>query len=336
MKRGESGLSLLIGVDKPKGMTSHDVVNRVRRIFGERRVGHTGTLDPLASGVLPICIGPATRLNNYLTSHDKRYLVTVRFGEETSTDDSEGEVVASQPVPSHLFDEDFARSCVRGLIGTHEQVPPAYSAVKVDGKKSYERARKGEKVDLQPRTITVYDAELLLMNEVAGGSQVEWIMTISVSKGTYIRSLARDLGRAIGCPAHVSELSRSQAGRITAKDCFSLEALESMHEQGISCAIDPVRALGLRFAFVDDFEKTVSNGGALNVTDVKLYHPLEMSSDDSFCACTSGICASEEVPKSGELICLILANRLKAIYEFDSNDLRWHSRCQFAVGVSRV
>ena len=135
-KRGTTDLSLMVAVDKPSGMTSHDVVNRVRRIFGERRVGHTGTLDPLASGVLPVCIGPATRLDNYLVGHAKSYVVSVIFGAATDTDDAEGEVIRTGDVPEEVFDPFFATTFVAGLVGKSKQLPPVYSAIKVAGTKA--------------------------------------------------------------------------------------------------------------------------------------------------------------------------------------------------------
>ena len=208
MKRGSSGLSLIVGVDKPEGMSSHDVVNRCRRIFGERRVGHTGTLDPLATGVLPICIGPATRLDQFMTSHDKRYRVRIGFGYETTTDDKLGEMTTSAAVPAYLFDEKFARERVAMLVRQHTQVPPQYSAIKVDGKKAYEVARSGGTIELEPRIIEVYEAELIDMREGEDGLSLQWTVDVSVSKGTYIRSLVRDLGREVMCPAHVTALCR--------------------------------------------------------------------------------------------------------------------------------
>ncbi|MBQ3106575.1 MAG: tRNA pseudouridine(55) synthase TruB, partial [Eggerthellaceae bacterium] len=166
MKRGSSGLSLVVAVDKPSGMSSHDVVNRCRRIFGEKRVGHTGTLDPLASGVLPICVGPAARLDAYMTNHDKRYVVQVVFGASTDTDDCMGSVLNTGSVPSRLYSEEFATDFVAGLVGKHRQLPPVYSAIKVNGEKACDAARKGRIIDLTPREIEVYDARLVSMEEV--------------------------------------------------------------------------------------------------------------------------------------------------------------------------
>ena len=184
MKRGESGLSLVVGVDKPSGMTSHDVVNRCRRIFGEKRVGHTGTLDPLASGVLPICVGPATRLGAYLTGHDKAYQATISFGAGTDTDDCEGTVIRTGEIPVEAGDRDFACKVLSGLVGKQKQMPPAYSAIKVNGKKSYEAAREGRIIELTPRDIEVYAADLVAVRPATGQGYAEWDVRFRVSKGT--------------------------------------------------------------------------------------------------------------------------------------------------------
>ena len=183
-KRGTTDLCLLLAVDKPSGMTSHDVVNRARRIFGERRIGHTGTLDPLASGVLPLCVGPATRLDNYLTGHDKSYVVSVVFGAATDTDDCEGQVIRTGEVPEEIFDPFFATTFVASLVGKSKQLPPAYSAIKVNGEKAYEAARKGRIIDLTPRDIEVYAAELLGIYGLDGLEPPRWDIAFSVSKGT--------------------------------------------------------------------------------------------------------------------------------------------------------
>ncbi len=223
VKRGLSGLSLVVGVNKPAGMSSHDVVNRCRSIFGERRVGHTGTLDPMATGVLPICVGPATRLGAYLTGHDKRYRVSIAFGAGTDTDDAAGTVVRTGEVPDRVLDPEFAAAFVASLVGRRKQMPPAYSAIKVNGKKSYEAARAGNIIDLAPRDIEVYDARLLGVHEGDGEELPSWDVSFEVSKGTYIRSLARDAGVALGCPAHVAALERTELGLLTLEECVSLE-----------------------------------------------------------------------------------------------------------------
>lgn len=328
MKRGQSGLSLVVGVNKPTGMSSHDVVNRCRKVFGERRVGHTGTLDPLASGVLPICVGPATRLDAYMTGHDKRYRVTVVFGCETTTDDAEGEPTVRIAALDHLRDERFASFYVESLVGEHDQVPPQYSAVKVDGKKSYEVARKGGEVALESRRIEVYDAKLV---RVSDGDPLSWVVDFHVSKGTYIRSLARDTGRNLSCAAHVGALQRLSAGRISLDECVSIDTLESL---GAQAALDPVRMLGYRFAFADDYEKFVNSGVALYANQLKLYAALPAREDET-CGCTSGICLSGENPIDGEIASVLVANKLKALYRYDARDEKWKSSCVFSTPIIR-
>lgn len=331
VKRGASGLCLVVGVDKPSGMTSHDVVNRCRRIFGERRVGHTGTLDPLASGVLPICIGPATRLDAYMTGHDKRYVVDVVFGSATDTDDCDGEVIRTGSVPACVRDEDFARKHVASLIGRHKQLPPAYSAIKVNGEKACDAARKGRIIELEPRDIEVYEADLLdLIDE---HDAPVWRIAFSVSKGTYIRSLARDIGLSLACPAHVGALRRTVAGSIGLADCVSLETLE---EITVRAALDPVVLLGYRFAFLSEKQmRFVSNGNALSASELPLYERRYENFTASTCACTSGVCASPEAPTEGEIVSLVWENKLVALYEFDAEKRRFKARCNFQTGVSR-
>ena len=195
MKRGQSGLSLLVAVNKPSGMSSHDVVNTCRRIFEEKRVGHTGTLDPLTTGLLPICIGPATKLDRFLTGHDKRYIARIGFGYETTTDDLAGSVTVRGELQPHLLDGRYAQTFVENLRGSHEQLPPQYSAIKVNGQRAYDAARKGDHVDLEFRTIQIHEARLLGVQEDEESGLLCWDVEFFVSKGTYIRSLARDIGR---------------------------------------------------------------------------------------------------------------------------------------------
>ncbi len=331
MKRGESGLSLLVAVDKPIGMSSHDVVNRARRIFGERRVGHTGTLDPLASGVLPLCIGPATRLDQYMAGHGKSYRVDIRFGFETTTDDAEGEPTALGTPPSHLLDEGFASSYLASLIGAHEQVPPQYSAIKVNGKKAYEVARKGGEAALAPRRIEVFAAALHEWRLDAQTGLPVWSVDFSVSKGTYIRALARDIGRELECPAHVGALRRLNVGAISLDDCVSLEALE---QRGADAALDPIAVLGLRYAFADDVARTVLTGGSLAAADVKLCEaPVHVAVRGDYC--TSNVVFSDGAPIDEELVGMVVENRLKALYSFDAQRGSWKPACVFSIGVSR-
>ncbi|HEY1016710.1 MAG TPA: tRNA pseudouridine(55) synthase TruB [Herpetosiphonaceae bacterium] len=206
-------------IDKPAGMTSHDVVSKLRRLAGQKRVGHGGTLDPMATGVLPIALGNATRLLEYLQEEDqKAYLATVRLGAATDTDDAEGQVISEAPVPPLARDElERALDQFRGAI---EQVPPNYAAIRVDGRRLYSYARAGEEVPVVPaRPVTIERLELL----AAEGDELT--IDVKCSKGTYIRALARDLGAALGCGAHLTALRRTQAGAFALGQAVPLQAL---------------------------------------------------------------------------------------------------------------
>ena len=243
MRRGASGINLLVGIDKPRGLSSHDVVNRVRRSLGERRVGHAGTLDPLATGVLVVGVGQATRLLGMLTLDTKRYLATIKFGSETTTDDAEGEVTQTAAVPDCVRDESFALITLSGILGWQDQLPPSFSAISVGGRRSYERARAGEEVNLEPRRICVHEARLVSIDDADG---ITWKVDLLVSKGTYVRSIARDLGRSLGTRAHLAGLERSSAGAVTVGECLSLDELAELGPEGVLArSLDPVRTLGL-------------------------------------------------------------------------------------------
>lgn len=332
-KRGTTDLSLMVAVDKPSGMTSHDVVNRVRRIFDERRVGHTGTLDPLASGVLPVCIGPATRLDNYLVGHDKSYVVSVVFGAATDTDDAEGQVIRTGEVPDEVFDPFFASTFTASLVGKSKQLPPVYSAIKVDGRKACDEARKGRVIDLTPRDIEVCSAELLGIWGADGLEPARWDVAFTVSAGTYIRSLARDMGNALGCPAHVGALRRTRVGAIGLDECVSLETLEDI---GLRAAIDPLRALGCRFAYLDDAaEARVRNGNPLAARSLSLCERRCSDAASELCACTAGVRESCEPPAEGEVVALVYDNRIIALYEYRASRDQFAPRCVFPIGVIR-
>ena len=165
MKRGTTDYNFLIAIDKPTGMTSHDVVNRIRTITGEGRVGHMGTLDPLASGVMLIGVGSAARLNNYLELSDKTYIAKITLGKSTNTFDAEGEATQTSDVEQKFLTEDFAQKFLDDFVGVHSQKPPAFSAIKVDGKPAYKNAREGKDVDLPERQIEVYRAKLIDIEE---------------------------------------------------------------------------------------------------------------------------------------------------------------------------
>ncbi len=334
-KRGSSGLSCLVAVNKPVGMSSHDVVNRCRRIFNERRVGHTGTLDPLASGVLMVCVGPATRLDAYMEGHGKRYRMGVLFGIGTETDDSEGAVIKTAPVASHLFEEEFASRYVANMVGKGTQVPPVYSAIKVGGKKSYDAARKGTIINLEPREFEITDAKFVEVREVVaedGRRLPEWIVEMSVSKGTYMRAIARDMGRDLDSAAHVSSLERTIAGNVQIEECFTLEELEASPN---SAQIDPLRVLGCRYAFVrDEVAAKVDNGAILPEEALCLNEPVR-AIIDAPCTCTTSVFPSANPAHNGEVVGVVSANRLKALYEYHEQEHRYRCRCMFSIGVER-
>jgi len=209
----------LVIVDKPAGWTSHDVVARVRRFAKTRRVGHAGTLDPMATGVLVVGVGRATRLLGHLALTDKEYAATIRLGVTTTTDDAEGDVVASVD-PSGTEDADIA-AAMTALMGEIDQVPSTVSALKVGGVRAYKRVRSGEDVVLPPRRVRVDEFALVARR----GSDLD--VHVACSTGTYVRALARDLGAALGVGAHLTALRRTRVGSFELEDARSLEALES-------------------------------------------------------------------------------------------------------------
>ena len=219
----KNAISGVLVVDKPVGLTSHDVVQIIRKGTNIRRAGHTGTLDPRASGVLVILIGPAVRLSEYVSASDKRYQAIIKLGTTTDTYDADGHITSSAPV--NITEVQFENT-LKQFIGEIEQVPPPYSAVKVKGRKAYEMAREGEEVDLQPRKIQVYNLELLEW------APPEAVIDVYCSSGTYVRSLAHDLGKELGCGAYLVGLRRTKSGRFTLRDAVPLRKLREAFEAG--------------------------------------------------------------------------------------------------------
>ncbi len=204
-------------VDKPGGMTSHDVVARVRKIAGERSIGHLGTLDPMASGVLPLLLGKFTRLAQYFSSSEKSYVGTIRFGFATDTFDAEGQPIGPVCEPSLALHD--VRAAARKFLGHIDQLPPAYSAKKVAGKPAYALARAGKEVSLKPVSIEISEFVIQSLQ----GAEAEFQLTVSA--GGYVRSVAHELGHALGCGAHLSRLRRIRAGAFTLSDAHTLESL---------------------------------------------------------------------------------------------------------------
>lgn len=253
------GTAGVLRVDKPSGPSSHDMVARARRALGVRRIGHTGTLDPFASGLLLLCVGQATRLAEYLTGLDKTYTATALLGQTTETDDLDGEVVRVSE-RWRTLDEAAVTAALAAFHGVIQQVPPAYSAKKVDGERMYRRARRGESVTLPPATVEIYEIGILSVELPRVRFRVR------CSSGTYVRALARDLGEALECGAHLTGLRRTRIGDLDVAQAVSGDEL---HDESLVQAawLEPADALGhLPSLSVDDEQAArIGHGQALIV-----------------------------------------------------------------------
>ena len=244
-----------LNVYKPQGKTSHDIVAILRRVTKIKQIGHTGTLDPFAEGVLPICIGKATRLIEYLED-DKAYIGTIQFGKSTTTYDTEGEGVNVSTQKVTLQEIENALPNFRGEI---QQLPPIYSAIKVNGKKLYEYARAGEEVKIEPRGVNIYKLELINFDEEKQIAE----LAIECSKGTYIRSIANDLGETLGCYGHLIKLVRTKAGKFEINETVKLKDIETK-EQVEQKLIYPLEYLNYPKYELNEHEKDkVSHGMAI-------------------------------------------------------------------------
>ena len=242
----------LLLVDKPAGVSSHDVVNVARRAFGERRIGHAGTLDPFATGLLVLMLGRATRLLPYLNGEPKEYVATIRFGAETDTEDLHGAVVRTAPLPSR----EALLAAIPSLTGEIDQVPPAYSAKRVDGERAYALARAGETPRLAAVRIRVDSWTPLAWRAGADGGVEELDVAIRCGGGTYVRSLARDLARSAGSAAHLTALRRTRSGDFTVDDAVTLDALRA-GAAVLRPALDAVRHLAVQPLEPDDVARVV-------------------------------------------------------------------------------
>lgn len=213
----------ILNVYKPKGITSHDVVSFVRRKLKMKRIGHTGTLDPLATGVLPVLVGNATKLSDIIMADEKKYIARVILGVTTDTDDTTGEVIEKKDVS---VTEEQLNDAVKDFIGEIEQIPPMYSAIKVDGKKLYQLARKGVEIERKPRKITIYSIEIKNFD----GTSFD--MYVHCGKGTYIRALCRDVGEALGTGACMDALERTMSGVFTKENSYTFEEIEQAADSG--------------------------------------------------------------------------------------------------------
>ncbi len=253
----------ILNVYKEKGYTSHDVVAKLRGILRQKKIGHTGTLDPDAEGVLPVCLGKATRLCDMLTDNNKTYRAVLLLGVETDTQDIWGQVV-SKRTPE--VSEEETREAVMGFTGEYAQIPPMYSALKVNGKKLYELARAGKTVERQPRQVTIHE----IVIESVELPRVT--MTVRCSKGTYIRTLCHDIGQKLGCGGCMESLVRTQAGRFFLENSLKLEEIEKLVRQGMLeekiMAIETMFQEYERAATIPQADALVRNGNPLRQKDL--------------------------------------------------------------------
>jgi len=270
-RRSDSGLDGILLVDKEPGWTSHDVVAKLRGITGQPRAGHTGTLDPAATGLLVVCFGRATRLVEYMTGHDKAYEGEITLGATTDTDDAEGQVLATAAVPV-VTSSDLHRLCER-FTGDIEQVPPAFSAIKVQGTRAYTAARKGAALVLEPRAVRIDALELELL------SPNRLKVSVECGAGTYVRSLARDIGAALGCGGHLAWLRRTRVGGFVVEDSATIAEIEAVAKDNRLASIlrAPDEGVMEHDAIVlgGDRARVLSNGERLRV----VLQPWEASSE---------------------------------------------------------
>jgi tRNA pseudouridine55 synthase len=258
-RKRDAGIDGVLVIDKPAGMTSHDVVDRIRKRFGTRRVGHAGTLDPDATGVLILGLGRATRFLSYAQASIKRYRTTAVFGVTTTTQDAAGEVVERRAVN---VSEAQVRAVAAEHTGDLDQVPPMVSAVRVGGERLYKKARRGEEVERATRPVTIYQLEVMSFNE----DPPEAVLDVRCSAGTYVRTLVHDIGASLGCGAHLRSLRRTEAGGFVETDAIELDAVEKEHLLPLA---DAVRDLP-RIEIEDDAARLVANGRRLELPSADL------------------------------------------------------------------
>lgn len=258
----------ILNILKPPGMTSHDIVNFVRRLINVKKVGHTGTLDPAAAGVLPVCVGRATKIAQYITGTDKEYRAEITLGITTDTLDTEGKIVRIKD--ASLVNQDDFEDILKGFIGRIKQTPPMASAVKVKGKKLYQLQRQGKKIDVEPRTVTIYRINTV-WSTGWGGNHPRALFDVKCSKGTYIRALCKDIGDKLGTGAYMSFLLRTSVGPFAIDKTYTLEELQQMP--------DPAEALISMDAALAEFPEVYVKSRAVKsvLSGAKLYPPGVMS-----------------------------------------------------------
>lgn len=259
----------IINIHKEAGFTSHDVVAKMRGILRQKKIGHTGTLDPQATGVLPVCLGSGTKLCDMLTDKDKEYVAELLLGVTTDTQDTTGEILEKKPVDAT---EEAVREAVMSFVGPYDQIPPMYSALKVDGKKLYELARAGKEVERKARAVTIHQIEILEINLPVVK------MRVACSKGTYIRTLCADIGEKLGCGGTMQSLLRTKVERFVLEDAITLSELERLRDEGrIEDVLVPVDKVFAECPILHvrvDLAKLLENGNAIypNQTEEKKYY----------------------------------------------------------------
>lgn len=253
----------VINIYKEKGFTSHDVVAKMRGILKQKKIGHTGTLDPDAEGVLPVCLGSATKLCDMLTDKEKEYVAVMRLGVVTDTQDLSGTVLKEMSVN---VSEEEALTAIKSFEGEYGQIPPMYSALKVDGKRLYELARQGKEVERKPRQITIFETEILSVN------MPEITFRVRCSKGTYIRTLCHDIGEKLGCGAAMAALKRTQSGQFKAESAVTLSQLEQIRdEDSVDKVLIPVDKMFADYADIhvpEEITRLVQNGNSFYLNQI--------------------------------------------------------------------
>ncbi len=273
-------------LDKPAGMTSHDCVNIARKVLKTKKVGHTGTLDPNVTGVLPLCIGRATKISQFLTANEKEYVGEVTLGFSTTTEDSDGEMVDQKRVEREITEEEV-KEVLKEMLGTSIQVPPMYSAVKVNGKKLYEYARAGIEVERPRREVTIEVLELTSGIIKTEDGLVKFSFRVRGSKGLFVRTVAVTIGEKLGYPAHMSYLRRTASGPFVIEDCLTLETFKQQAEAGTLSLMTLEQAMSAFSSVTVDawVEKLVRNGVQLHHEQVKLtsHSPVALFSRNGQC-----------------------------------------------------
>lgn len=300
----------VINVYKEPGFTSHDVVAKLRGIFKQKKIGHTGTLDPAARGVLPVCLGQGTRIADMLTEKQKTYEAVLLLGQETDTQDTTGQVLATYPVE---VSEETIRQAADSFLGPQKQVPPMYSALKIQGKKLYELARAGKEVERPARDIEIF------------ALSVDWIelprvgLTVTCSKGTYIRTLCCDLGKALGCGGCMERLTRTKVERFRIEDSLTLSQIETLRDEGrLEEVILPIEEMfdGPKVMVKEEGDKKLANGNPL-------------LAEDFDCPFSSGDLVDKSVPKTGLLRVYSSRREFMGLYEYEAGRRWWKPRKMF-------